>query len=323
MPRYRINDAFDFDDDSLEMPGSGDFLNRSRPRFPVRLFLVLLILVIGGLAFASAIYFDGQMNEDSFCISCHSPQHQTYLTRGDSAENGTLASDLASYHYQQIRGTGSNIRCIDCHRGDNGISARAETILVSARHTIRWLAQRDDNTIEKGAISATLQITQADGTVRETLQWPNLAIEPGFEVAAALWTRVITYSNRVTATVGLPRLLSPRLANDSCVSCHQPTLLLAGQENHWHNTLPAAYTLWKSGATLVAPKGVADPQLIRAEGLTYYQTNLQCAGCHQALRQVDIGVFLDRPNVVAQGCIQCHREVGQGPLDVRLSEESN
>ena len=323
MPRYRIQDTFELDDDDLEMPGSGDFLRRSRSRFPVRLFILLALLIMGAAGFASALYFDRQMRNDSFCISCHAPQHTAYLERSEGAVNGTLAPDLASYHYQQIRGTGGNINCIDCHRGDDSLSAHAETIWISARHTVRWLAQRDDNTLEKGAISATLQISQADGTQRSTVQWPNLAVEPGFEIAAALWTRTITYANRVTATVGLPRLLSPHLANDGCVACHQATLLLAGPENHHHNNLPAAYTLWKAGAQLVAPKGTADPQLIRAQGLSFYQTNVQCAGCHQTHRAVDNGVFLDRANVAAKGCIQCHREVGQGPLDVNLAEESN
>lgn len=320
MPRHKIQDIFELDDDDLEMPGSGDFLRRSQPRFPVRLFVLLVLLIMGSAGFVSALYFDRQMANDDFCISCHSPQHKAYLERGEGAVNGTLATDLASFHYQQIRGIGGSIHCIDCHRGDDSLGAHAETILISARHTVRWLAQRDDNSVEKGAISATLQISQADGTQISTVQWPNLAVEPGFEVAAALWTRTITYSNRVTATVGLPRLLSPRLSNDGCISCHQATLLLAGPENHHHNSLPAAYTLWKAGAQLIAPKGTADPQLIRSGGLTFYQTNLQCAGCHQAHRAVDNGVFIDQPNVVAKGCIQCHREVGQGPLDVRLSD---
>ncbi len=321
MPRYRIQDTFELDDDDLEMPGSGDFLRRPDRRTPIRLFAVLVILVLGIAGLISAIYFDGQMRNDQFCSSCHTPQHAAYLERGEGAVNGTLATDLASFHYQQIRGAGGSIRCIDCHRGDDSLAAHAQTLWVSARHTVKWLAQRDDNTLEKGAISATLQISQADGTLLSTVQWPNLAVQPGFEVAAALWTRVITYSNRVTATVGLPRLLSPQLANDGCVSCHQATLLLAGSVNHHHNSLPAAYALWKSGAQLIAPKGVADPQLVRAQGLTFYQTNVQCAGCHQAHRQVDNGVFLDQPNVVAKGCVQCHREIGQGPLEISLKEE--
>ena len=321
MPRYRIQDTFELDDDDLEMPGSGDFLRRSRPRFPAHLFVLFALFVMGIAGLISAIYFDRQMASDDFCAGCHLPQHKTYLERGQSATNGTLAADLSSYHYQQIRGSSGSIRCIDCHRGDDSLSAHAETLLVSARYTVRWLAQQDDPTIEKGAISATLQISQADGTLATTVQWPNIAIEPGFEVAAALWTRVITYSNRVTTTVGLPRMLSPRLSNDGCVTCHQPTLLLAGQENHFHNTLPAAYTLWKNGAQLISPKGVVDPQIVRAEGLTYYQTNLQCAGCHQAHRQVDNGVFLDKTNVVVKGCVQCHREVGRGPLEIKLTDE--
>ena len=47
-------------------------------------------------------------------MSCHTAPHTTYKTRAEASLAGAYALDLSSYHYQQIRGTGGTIRCIDC-----------------------------------------------------------------------------------------------------------------------------------------------------------------------------------------------------------------
>ena len=107
----------------------------------------------------------------------------------------------------------------------------------------------------------------------------------------------------------------PQLANEPCVECHQKTLLLAGLNNHYHNMLPAAYELWLNGGRLIAPQGTQDVQAVIAAGLVKYDTNLVCTDCHQAHRNTENALYLDRNTVLAT-CVQCHRLTGKGPMTV-------
>jgi nitrate/TMAO reductase-like tetraheme cytochrome c subunit len=111
-------------------------------------------------------------------------------------------------------------------------------------------------------------------------------------------------------------LQSPQLANDSCVTCHEKTLLLAGMNNHYHNMLPVAYELWRNGGRLIAPTGATDVQTIIAAGLVKYDTTLGCSDCHQAHRNIETDLYFDRDTVLPAMCVQCHRDVGKGPLEV-------
>ncbi len=268
MPRA-IEDDYEMPEDEYDLPFDGVIAKRKPPvLWP---FGVLALLV--AIAIAAIYGYENvvaRQSDDAFCLSCHTDQHSTYAARGESAVAGAVAVDLSSYHYQQIRGEGGDISCIDCHRGDNSRNARIETAALSARISLQWLLSGD---------------------------------APGLEAGAA----VLTDSAGITTVIGSAALLAPHLANDGCVACHSQTLLTAGIENHMHNTLPAAYALWKSGKRLIAPNGGADAQAIAARGLSLYRTTVQCSDCHQAHRSTEDPRFIHQPTN-DKTCLQCHTQ---------------
>jgi predicted CXXCH cytochrome family protein len=191
--------------------------------------------------------------------------------------------------------------------------------------TALWLADREDPRVEKTAITGTVVITNADNTTKTVTLWPNLKPEPGLELIAADYTSVITITRRLTRSLPLPTIHVPVLSNAGCVGCHQNDLLIAGADNHFHNMLPASYSLWKSGAKLIPPQAIANDsaalQALIARGLAQYNTDLQCSSCHQTHRTTEARQYLDRQEVLPKACVQCHREVGQGPVEVKVAEE--
>ena len=272
MPRI-IEDEFEIpdDEDDYEVPFEGSLARRKPPvLWP---FALLALIVASAIA---AVYGYQRVNEqqesDAYCLSCHTDQHTEYAQRGESAVAGAIAVDLSSYHYQQIRGQGGSVRCIDCHRGDDSRNARVETTALSARISLAWLLRGE----------AT-----------------------GLEAAAA----VLTDTQGITTVLGSRALIAPHLANDGCVACHNETLLIAGIENHMHNTLPAAYALWKNGARLIPPNTDADAQAIAARGLARYTTTVQCSDCHQAHRSTDEEKYIHQATE-QRTCEQCHAEAG-------------
>jgi hypothetical protein len=232
---------------------------------------VLVALLAAAIAATSTVL--ARQEDDAFCVGCHTAPHITYRSRAEAALGGAYALDLSSYHYQQIRGTGGTIRCIDCHRGDSSTGDRAATLRLSADMALVWLAGAMDERIEKTTITATVAITRDGARV----------------------------------TLPPPMLRQPALSNDGCAGCHKQTLLTAGIDNHTHNMLPAAYKLWTAGNRLLAPAGAKDPQALLARGLTPYATAIQCASCHTGHRALETEVYLDRAQV-AQRCEQCHME---------------
>lgn len=284
MPRY-VNDEFELPDDYEDDFGYEGRLYRRRRRspLPVLLALVALFFIVAGVA--SFVFVNDRQQQDSFCLECHTPQHDAYVQRAEASVGGALAPDLASFHYQQIRGQGGEVRCIDCHRGDDSLAHRADTFALSARMAALWLTSADDLRLEKTAITSTVVngITQ---TVRQT----TLALH------------------------------APDMTNASCIGCHQQELLVAGKANHMHNTLPAVYEAWKNGARLIPPADATDPQAVVAEGLLLYNTTVQCHSCHQAHRSTEAANYLDMQNVVKPACEQCHAQAGAGPLDVTITE---
>lgn len=108
----------------------------------------------------------------------------------------------------------------------------------------------------------------------------------------------------------------PALLTAACVECHTDTLLLVGYENHFHNKLPAAYAAWKAGGTLTAPP---DQPPVDTLELSLYKTSVLCVDCHRAhvaVEGAELAGYLDLENTVYPACIDCHREVGHGPLEL-------
>lgn len=286
MPRYRITDEYELpDDDDDDWSYEGKIYRRPRPS-PTGLFVALAVLIAIGAGAAGVFTVSERQERDSFCLSCHTPQHRAYVDRAQASVAGALAPDLSSYHYQQVYGQGGELRCIDCHRGDGSARHRVDTLILSAEMAALWLAGQDDQRLEKTAITTTVVngITQ---TVPQT-------------------------------TLGLR---APHLSNAGCIGCHEEQLLVAEMDNHMHNMLPAVYDAWKRGAPLIAPGDAPDPQAVIALGLARYETTLQCSNCHQAHRTLETARFLDLQGVVKPACEQCHRETGQGPTEVTISEE--
>ncbi|MBI4770308.1 MAG: hypothetical protein HY784_07855 [Chloroflexi bacterium] len=64
--------------------------------------------------------------------------------------------DLSSAHYQQValKPELPPFRCIDCHRGNQGLLHRAGTLTLGARDSLIWLAGLADPAIEKTALAA-------------------------------------------------------------------------------------------------------------------------------------------------------------------------
>jgi hypothetical protein len=256
--------------DEYEMPDEGDDYDplgsrlRHRNWRPLRLIFTGLFLVLVIAATAGLIHLTNEQQNDAFCASCHTVPEVTYRDRSSAAVAGALAVDLSSSHYQQIRGQGETLRCIDCHQGNGSLGHRIDTVTLSARNALAWLGGRNNQKIEKLYLSA------------------------------------------------------PHLSNTGCVNCHQKTLLLAGKDNHHHNMLPPAYDLWHDGGSLIAPEGVVDRQAIITAGLVRYDTKLMCSDCHQSHRTIETDFYLDKTSVLPAKCVQCHREVDQGPLQVSV-----
>lgn len=299
-----IRDEYELPDDDEDLEGVYG-LRRPRPQIGGYLVLLLVIVMIAGGLYL-AVRITNEQSKDTFCLSCHTVPEQTYFNRAGSASAGAIAVDLSSFHYQTLVGQGGVIRCIDCHQGTGSLTHRVDVLMVSTRHALEWVLGSQDNAIEKGYTSA------------------------------------------------------PHLANDSCLSCHAKTLLVAGAANHWHNMLAATYELWRNGVSVIAPAGTTDKQAVIAAGLVKYESSLVCSDCHRThasqndtaiskpatgttpaqmhqqlesagasqqsganaivrpltATHLEVDKYLDKQFTVPEKCIQCHREVNHGPLQV-------
>jgi Doubled CXXCH motif (Paired_CXXCH_1) len=267
-------------DDDYELPDMYDDIAQGdglyRRRAPSLLPWVAGALLIG-LAVAGVFAYQEvlvRQRDDANCLSCHTgpSSYTTYTTRATDAVAGAPAVDLSSHHYQQIRGNGGDIRCIDCHRGDDSDRHRFETVALSAQLSFEWMLGRQHT---------------------------------GPEVSA----QVITATNGITTMLGSAALRAPALTNHSCMNCHRDQMLTAGLQNHMHNTLPAVYVLWKNGARLLPSEDDPDPQAVIARGLVNYPTRVTCADCHQTHRATEDPGFVNEAMVQRQ-CAQCHSDAG-------------
>jgi predicted CXXCH cytochrome family protein len=129
---------------------------------------------------------------------------------------------------------------------------------------------------------------------------------------------VVWLAGRNDVRIEKQYVTAPHLTNQACAGCHQKTLLLAGFNNHTHNMLPAAYELWRNGGSLIAPPNAKDKQAVIAAGLVKYDTYVVCSDCHAAHRTLETDVYLDKKITLPLRCVQCHRDVNKGPLEVNV-----
>lgn len=127
---------------------------------------------------------------------------------------------------------------------------------------------------------------------------------------------LIFVSGRADQSIEKTKIEVPELLTAGCVQCHGKDLLVVGFANHFHNKLPEAYALWKAGGKLAAPPDVPDAD---TRMLKQYDTSVRCLDCHRAHLHTDgaeLTRYLDLENIVFAACVQCHREVGHGPLEL-------
>ncbi|HRE48271.1 MAG TPA: cytochrome c3 family protein [Aggregatilineales bacterium] len=124
---------------------------QKRPRR--RLWLILgglvgVLIVLGGGGFLVGTALEEQ---DTFCASCHTPSEVTYFNRAYMAldQPAETTVDLATAHYRAAQASRTVFKCIDCHRGDAGLSHRVTALALGAYDAVVFFAGRDDPTIEK------------------------------------------------------------------------------------------------------------------------------------------------------------------------------
>src|SRR5258705_5533691 len=90
-------------------------------------------------------------DHDQFCSSCHMQPEDGYDQRAQAVIHGSGgAVDLASQHYA----TNEPFRCIDCHRGDQGLGDRATTLRIGADDLATYLLGSPNQALEKGSVKS-------------------------------------------------------------------------------------------------------------------------------------------------------------------------
>lgn len=117
---------------------------------------------------------------------------------------------------------------------------------------------------------------------------------------------LIFVSGQADPTLEKSTAAMPDLLNRACVQCHTNDILKPGFNNHFHNRLMASYLLQtQNGVTGL------DSQ--------HFGTVVTCTDCHRTHVHMENGVsrkFLDIEGVVYPACVDCHKQLGHGPLDL-------
>jgi hypothetical protein len=129
---------------------------------------------------------------------------------------------------------------------------------------------------------------------------------------------LVWVSGQADPTIEKVHAGEPMLLNAGCVPCHTESLLELGFNNHFHNQLRASGELIELGyEAFEPPEGI--PGTLFTE-LAENEAALDCIDCHQAHRTIpdgDLTLYLDLETVMFPACVQCHEEVGQGPLELQ------
>lgn len=123
-------------------------------------------------------------------------------------------------------------------------------------------------------------------------------------------------------TIEKGTLADPALLNDSCLSCHSDTILVAGFQNHYHNKLPISLQLWNQGQPMTMPPDVPESRKPIFEqqiknGPQIEDIDIHCLDCHVAHITIPGGedtTFIDVHNIVFPTCERCHTEAIGQPL---------
>lgn len=144
-----IRDEYSLPDGEYDEP----YEFRLGPRRRSARIWVILAALIALVGFVGAVsYVNANETNDASCVSCHTPQHTAYNQRAQTALNGILAPDMASFHYQAFQAQNKAMTCIACHRGENTLAHQTEKWGLSLGNLAVWLAGKDDKTVEKLAL---------------------------------------------------------------------------------------------------------------------------------------------------------------------------
>jgi hypothetical protein len=128
----------------------------------------------------------------------------------------------------------------------------------------------------------------------------------------------IWLSGSADESIEKSELVAPGLLTAACTRCHAEALLEVGFNNHFHNKLPEAFRLWRSGAELRRPLEAPDLP-IEALIVEPSQTEVVCVDCHRAhihLPGSELRGYLDLATTVYPACVRCHEQAGHGPLEL-------
>jgi hypothetical protein len=201
-------------------------------RFPWAPLVVVAVLF--GVALAAALTVSHLEEGDAFCTSCHTIPEVTYHERAQqalTATAGTPFADLSSAHY----GGEGTFRCIDCHRGNQGLVNRVTTLTLAARDTAIWISGRSDPTIEKTQLEVPGLLNAAC-----TRCHAQALLEVGFNnhfhnmlpEAYRLWQAGAPL-RRPMDSPDLPEaalVVDPSPTDVTCVDCHRAHVQLPGSE---------------------------------------------------------------------------------------------
>ena len=105
---------------------------------------IALVLALAPIPIVSSLE-----ERDTFCTSCHTAPEAIYYDRAQAAlAGGDPIADLSSDHYIVAEG----FKCINCHRGNMGLTHRATTLALGARDALIYIAGQADQTVEKRSI---------------------------------------------------------------------------------------------------------------------------------------------------------------------------
>lgn len=181
------------------------------------------------LALGTGLVVSHYEESDPFCASCHTVPEVTYFERAQGAKpSAGPYVDLSSLHY----GHDNGFRCIDCHRGDEGVFHRVTALSLGARDTAIWLAGQSDPAIEKTELVVPFLLTGACVKCHA-----ESVLEVGFNNhfhnmlpdAYQAWKR----GGMLTRPVDLPDApleLTPSDTSVLCVDCHRAHIHVEGSE---------------------------------------------------------------------------------------------
>ena len=125
------------------------------PLFGKPIFWAVLVLIMFGLT--SVTTASTLEDHDQFCASCHMQPEDTYDQRAQAVMHlGSVPADLASQHYEVFsdKNSDSSFRCIDCHRGDQGLGDRGTTLSIGANDLAIYFFGTPDQSLEKRSVTS-------------------------------------------------------------------------------------------------------------------------------------------------------------------------